>query len=158
MAGRVDVRLGDTILTMAVRADGSVEHEGRTYAVSPAGPGLYRVSDGASQWTIAVAGPADDCWVWVDGRTAAGAVTPAGSGRPRRRSAGDAGMMAPMPATVVNVLVTPGATVAKGDTVVLLEAMKMELPVRAPRDGIVTAVRCTAGKLVQPGVALVELE
>ena len=39
----------------------------------------------------------------------------------------------------------------------MLEAMKMELPVRAPRDGVVRADRVPAGELVQPGVALVEL-
>ena len=40
----------------------------------------------------------------------------------------------------------------------MLEAMKMELAVRAPRDGVVTAVHCRAGELVQPGVTLVEIE
>jgi hypothetical protein len=38
------------------------------------------------------------------------------------------------------------------------QAMKMELPIRAPRDGIVRAVNCRPGDLVQPGVVLVELE
>jgi 3-methylcrotonyl-CoA carboxylase alpha subunit len=41
--------------------------------------------------------------------------------------------------------------------VIVLEAMKMELPVHAPRAGIVAAVHCTPGDLVQPGVALLEL-
>jgi biotin carboxyl carrier protein len=57
----------------------------------------------------------------------------------------------------VNVLVQPGARVAKGDVLVMLEAMKMELPVKAPRDGVVRAIRCQPGELVQPGVDLVEL-
>jgi biotin carboxyl carrier protein len=63
-----------------------------------------------------------------------------------------------MPATVVKVLVEPGRTIAAGEVVLVLEAMKMELPIRSPRDGVVAAVRCTQGELVQPGVALVELE
>jgi biotin carboxyl carrier protein len=67
-------------------------------------------------------------------------------------------MSAPMPATVVKVLVTPGAAVSKGETVVMLEAMKMELPIKAARDGVVRAVRCQPGELVQPGLPLVELE
>jgi glutaconyl-CoA/methylmalonyl-CoA decarboxylase subunit gamma len=66
-------------------------------------------------------------------------------------------LTAPMPATVIKVLVTPGQRVAKGDTVVLLEAMKMELPVRALADGAVTAVNCREGDLVQPDQVLVEL-
>jgi biotin carboxyl carrier protein len=40
----------------------------------------------------------------------------------------------------------------------VLEAMKMELPVRAPRAGRISAIRCKPGELVQPGIALVELE
>jgi len=41
---------------------------------------------------------------------------------------------------------------------VLLEAMKMELPIRAPREGRVKALHCRPGELVQPGTALVDLE
>jgi biotin carboxyl carrier protein len=63
-----------------------------------------------------------------------------------------------MPATVVKVLAEPGTRVRKGDTLIMLEAMKMELAVKAPRDGVVRAVKCQPGELVQPGVNLVELE
>ena len=62
-----------------------------------------------------------------------------------------------MPAKVTAILVEAGQRVGKGDVLLKLEAMKMELPVRAPHDGTVTAVLCRAGELVQPGVALVEL-
>jgi 3-methylcrotonyl-CoA carboxylase alpha subunit len=62
-----------------------------------------------------------------------------------------------MPATVVKVLVTPGQEVRGGDTLIKLEAMKMELPVRAPHDGVVKAVRCREGELVQAGVRLLDL-
>ena len=41
---------------------------------------------------------------------------------------------------------------------IVLEAMKMELPIRSPRDGVVKAIRCEAGELVQPGTTLLELE
>jgi acetyl/propionyl-CoA carboxylase alpha subunit len=78
---------------------------------------------------------------------------------PRRRSArGSAGhgLVAPMPATVIKILVTPGQSVKKGDTLVVLEAMKMELPIRAPADAMVAAVCCREGDLVQADVALVE--
>jgi 3-methylcrotonyl-CoA carboxylase alpha subunit len=63
-----------------------------------------------------------------------------------------------MPATVVKVLVAPGQAVRHGDTLVVLEAMKMELPIRAPGDATVKAVNCREGELVQPDRALVELE
>ena len=63
-----------------------------------------------------------------------------------------------MPATVVRVDAIPGAAVHRGDTLIVLEAMKMELPVRAPGDGTVKAVHCKPGDLVQPGVPLIEME
>ena len=122
--------------------------------VTPIGDGIYRVDDGTRVWTIAVAGPADNRWVWVDGVVAQ--VEAPSAGRSRGRSASDE-LFAPMPATVVKVLVEPGATVARGDTLLMLEAMKMELPIRSPRDGVVKAIHCRAGDLVQPGVHLLEL-
>ena len=67
-------------------------------------------------------------------------------------------LTAPMPATVIQIKVEPGAEVKGGDILLLLEAMKMELPVRAPADGRVTAINCGVGDLVQPGVSLIELE
>ena len=66
--------------------------------------------------------------------------------------------MAPMPATVIAVNVQPGDAVKGGDVLILLEAMKMELPLRASADAIVSAVHCSAGDLVQPNVPLVDLE
>jgi biotin carboxyl carrier protein len=62
-----------------------------------------------------------------------------------------------MPATVLKVLVAVGARVKKGETLVILEAMKMELPLRASADATVTAVCCREGELVQPETVLVEL-
>jgi biotin carboxyl carrier protein len=63
-----------------------------------------------------------------------------------------------MPATVVAVLVERGASVKRGDALVLLEAMKMELPLRASGDAVVRAVHCREGQLVQPDAVLIELE
>ena len=124
--------------------------------VTPIGAGLYRVSDGEKHWTVAVAGPAENQWVWVNGQVAR-LDPPASTTRGRGRTAQQQ-LTSPMPATVVKVLVEPGQRVAKGDTLLMLEAMKMELPVRAPRDGVVSGVHCKAGELVQPDVQLIDLE
>jgi biotin carboxyl carrier protein len=67
-------------------------------------------------------------------------------------------LTAPMPATVVQVLVQPGTHVTAGETVVLLEAMKMELPIRAMANGRVKAVHCQAGDLVRASQELVDFE
>ena len=100
-------------------------------------------------------------WVYFDGRVyVIRPPAPAASQQRRRgHSAADheAALSAPMPATVVSVNVAEGQTVSHGDVLVTLEAMKMELVVRAPREGTVTRVACRAGELVQPGRPLVEL-
>ena len=67
-------------------------------------------------------------------------------------------LCAPMPATVSAILVKPGAVVDAGDTLVRLEAMKMELAIRAPSAGRVTTLDCRVGDLVQPGRPLVTLD
>ena len=124
--------------------------------VTPLGAGLYRVSNGVRHWTVAVAGPPENRWVWVDGQ-AARLDAPAIVERTHGRSASHE-LSSPMPATVVRVAVEPGTRVTRGDTLLVLEAMKMELPIRAPRDGVVKAVHCKAGELVQLGVNLIDFE
>jgi acetyl/propionyl-CoA carboxylase alpha subunit len=65
---------------------------------------------------------------------------------------------APMPGTVIRVLVEPGQEVEARDTLVVVEAMKMEMPLPAPRAGIVRAVHVAEGDTVGRGAVLVELE
>ena len=60
-----------------------------------------------------------------------------------------------MPGAVVRVLVEAGATVTKGEPLVVLEAMKMEHTVASPADGTVSEVRVTAGQQVDAGAVLV---
>jgi len=69
-----------------------------------------------------------------------------------------ANVEAEMVANVWKVLVAPGASVAEGDTLVILESMKMEIPVVAPQGGTVTAVNVVEGGVVQEGdiIAVVE--
>ncbi len=95
-----------------------------------------------------------DPWDGAASRAAVAKTQPAAS---RRRAASAAQVLiAPMPATVITVQVKPGDAVKKGDVVVVLEAMKMELPLRALGDGVVSAVRCRQGDLVQADATLVE--
>jgi len=66
-------------------------------------------------------------------------------------------ILAEMVANVLSVAVSPGDSVAIGDTVVLLESMKMEIPVIAEQAGTVRAVRVGPGDVVQEGDLLLEL-
>ncbi|MEO6154944.1 MAG: acetyl-CoA carboxylase biotin carboxyl carrier protein subunit, partial [Thermomonas sp.] len=65
---------------------------------------------------------------------------------------------APMPGRVVLVQAKPGDAVSAGDVVLVIEAMKMELALKAPRDGVVEEVRVTAGEFVEADAVLATLE
>jgi biotin carboxyl carrier protein len=119
--------------------------------------GVYRVEHDGRTDLVYVAGPPGDCWAFANGQVFRGGLDAERGGRRPARTAHPQALTAPMPATVIQVLVEPGASVKKGDTVILLEAMKMELPIRAPADATVIAVHCHEGQLVQPDTALVEL-
>ena len=69
-----------------------------------------------------------------------------------------ADVVAEMVANVLKVTVATGDRIAVGDTVVLLESMKMEIPVLAEHRGTVSAVKVGEGDVVQEGDALVTLE
>jgi biotin carboxyl carrier protein len=66
-------------------------------------------------------------------------------------------LAAPMPGVVLEVLVAAGATVTRGDPILVLEAMKMRNTIRSPRDAVVTEVAVEAGQPVGPGDVLVRL-
>jgi 3-methylcrotonyl-CoA carboxylase alpha subunit len=67
-------------------------------------------------------------------------------------------LAAPMPGKVLQVLVQPGAAVAKGAALVILEAMKMEHTITAPCDGRVAEIHFQAGEQVSEGVALLRMD
>ena len=73
-------------------------------------------------------------------------------------AAGGDRLSAPMPGLVRIVSAEPGARVSKGDALVTMEAMKMELVLAAPRDGVVAAVPVAVGDQVAEGALLLQLE
>jgi biotin carboxyl carrier protein len=157
MTRALTITNGPRTATIHVESDGTVRVGDRPFRIEPLGLGVYRVSDETGHWLVAVAGPPDQRWVAVNGQVALCALIAASDRPPRRRAAAD-DLMAPMPATVIKMPVLPGTHVTAGTVLVVLEAMKMELAIRAPRDGVVRAVHCEVGDLVQPGVPLLEIE
>ena len=111
---------------------------GKTYEVS--------VEETGAAAPAAVSAPAP-------ASTPAPAPAPAAPAAP----AGAEKVTSPMPGTVLAVKVAVGQSVKKGETVVLLEAMKMENEIPAPRDGVVASVAVNKGSSVQAGDLLISL-
>ena len=141
---------------VAVVDEGRVLVDEAPIAIRVTGDGEVRL--GPDESTVAwVASSGDRRWVFLGGNVYE-LETHAAGRRRRRAASGHVSLSAPMPATVIRVEVSAGARVRRGDTLVILEAMKMELPIRADTDGTVTSVACQPGDLVQPGTALVEID
>ena len=70
----------------------------------------------------------------------------------------DGAILSPMPGKIVSVAVEAGQTVVKGQTLLTLEAMKMEHALAAPFDGVVAELSAVAGGQVSEGVVLAKLE
>jgi acetyl/propionyl-CoA carboxylase alpha subunit len=138
--GRIQATLGERAYIL--RADALKQggwlltHEGENHLVYSAGVG-------------------DDRWVQVDGehfhlQRQRGRRTQSST-----RSAGD--LTAQMPGQIMQVLVSSGDNVTSGQTLVILEAMKMEIRVSAPEDGVVKNVLVAVGQVVERGQILVEV-
>jgi biotin carboxyl carrier protein len=139
-------------------AEGAGSPNAPRLEVTPLGNGRYSVSDGTRQRLAYAAGPPEERWVFIDGRVYVIDVTGGADGRGQRAHDDEMALASPMPATVASIHVSEGQVVAQGDLLLMLEAMKMEMPIRAPRDGRVKTIACQRGELVQAGRALVELE
>ena len=157
-AGRhaVTLRYGDVALAMeATPGPGggfTLDLAESAVAVAPAGAGALMVDgarlrlpvvrDGAALWVVA----ADRAWRLdrVDPLAPPAAVGEGGEG-----------LVAPMPGRIVAVDCAPGDAVHRGQVLVVLEAMKVQMRLAAPRDGTVSAVRVAAGELVEEGADLV---
>lgn len=81
-----------------------------------------------------------------------------GSGSDAEHAGGSAEIKTAMPGKVVRVLVASGDTVAKGDGVIIVEAMKMQNEMKAPKDGTVREIKAAEGQTVNAGDVLVVIE
>lgn len=95
-------------------------------------------------------------------KPAAPAAAPAPTAAPAPAAApvpaGAETVNSPMPGTIVSVNVSAGQNVKKGDVLVVLEAMKMENEIMAPRDAVVASVQVNKGDSVDSGTPLVSLQ
>jgi biotin carboxyl carrier protein len=122
------------------------------------GPTTWRITDedGAAHLARSL-DHAGTRWLHLDGEILAVRLTGAAA-RPKARARRPEGLVAPMPGAVTQVAVREGETVAAGQPIVIIEAMKMEHVVRAPLDGRVVALRVRPGEQVEAGAVIADLQ
>jgi len=100
--------------------------------------------------------------VWIDGhRIEVELIDPKklrGSGTSAAETAGAADIKTAMPGKVVRLIAAVGDAVEKGDGVIVVEAMKMQNEIKAPKNGTVTSIRVAEGDTVEPGQVLLSIE
>ena len=132
--------------------------DGHTFAVrlEEAGPAAYVLKVGERAYSFHCIRDGDTVHLSWAGASYRLAISREGArSAPRAPSSS---LEAPMPGKVIAVKAAPNQVVAKGDELLVVEAMKMENALRAPRAGVVKTVKARVGDMVQPGLVLVELE
>jgi 3-methylcrotonyl-CoA carboxylase alpha subunit len=147
-----DVQVRETKGTFEARVGGRVIR----FGLEPAGPGVFVVRDGPRASTLHLA--TDGAGVHLSWEGVAYTLVQEREGARAAPRHDPGALQAPMPGRVALVRVVPGQRVARGEELLVVEAMKMENALRAPREGVVRAVHVAAGDLVGPGRPLVELE
>lgn len=155
--GEVRVSGLDETFRVHPHHDGSHVVEAAAAEALPPSPGGLAAPASRRRWRVLVAGSGDRRQVFVNGEVYDFQVEPGGRRKRTAARAHSEQLTVPMPARVVKVFVSEGQAVRRGDVLVTLEAMKMQLPLKAPRDGTVRAVACREGELVQPGTSVLEI-
>jgi biotin carboxyl carrier protein len=133
------VRVGDFALSLIVDGDTGASREAQ----------------------VVPAGSRGESLVWLDGRIAGASVDgrrTRGRGTATGRTQGAQSVIAPMPGRVLRILVSPGDEVAAHESVIVVEAMKMENELRSPKAGRVKDVAVVVGASVEAGRVLIVVE
>jgi len=144
----------------------TVTLEGQTYTVEilRAGEGWLDLRFSASPSvppsviTAHVSSDGPKRWVTINGQTFVLTQTSGLAKRSGHAQHAAGALTAPMPGQIRAVQVTQGETVFKGQTLVVVEAMKMELKVTAPFDGTIKSLKVQPGQAVEKDELLVEME
>ena len=112
---------------------------------------------GNRTWLAAVATEGEETWVWVDGETFSFTeISPESEGLAAGADINE--VRSPMPGTIIAVQIRAGDTVEKGDPLLIVEAMKMEYTLVAPRAGLIAKVLAGVGESVLYDASLVHFE
>ncbi len=130
----------------------------RDYSAAPAGNGTWSILSEGRSYAVKLLGKGE---VSVNGRVYQVEVVDPRGPRGRRTQTERSGpdvLAASMPGRVVRVLVTAGQQVEAGQPLIVVEAMKMQNEIKAPRAGRVASVKAEAGATVSAGDILVVIE
>ncbi len=127
------------------------------FTIEDLGGGRFRIIDGATPRRVLADRVGSEIVLTIEG-LGTERIERKAAGRRRGREQAEGMLAAPMPGKVVKVAVAAGESVAKGQDLVVLEAMKMEIKISAPAEGRVRAVNVAAGDPCEAGQVLVEME
>ena len=96
----------------------------------------------------------DDWWIHLDGQIHIVSIDEQGAGG----GADDGGMTAPMPGKILEIMCNVGDEVEAGQTLIVMEAMKMEHRIIANSPGSITAIHHAVGEQVEAGVVLIDID
>ena len=116
--------------------------------------GRLRVEIAGTPHLAHVAKLGDDWWIHLDGRIHVVRMHEPGSAEDKSV---EGGLSAPMPGTILEILVKQGQRVREGQALVVMEAMKMEHRIQAPLAGEITKLHYSVGDRVEMGATLVEI-
>ena len=128
-------------------------------AINEVGETTAKVTVNGTEYTVEWEKPVEEKpVVKIQPAAAKPAAAPAAAPAPVAAPVSGNAIKTPLPGVIIDVKVNVGDTVKKGDTVVVLEAMKMENNINADRDGKVVAIQVAKGDTVADGAALIVLE
>lgn len=128
------------------------------YAVRPSADGRVRVESEGSAADLVLTRGARELFVSSADRDLRVRIESVRRGAAGHDGHGPGEVSLPMPGRVVKVHVQAGESVAKGQPLLVVEAMKMEHTLKAARDGVVAQLRAREGEMVEAGVILLEIQ
>ena len=156
-AGRYTVRVSDSdgrLKVSSMQFDGSSVNPPDISISRADQRGQLKVEVSGASHLTHVAKVGDDWWIHMDGRTYVVRMHEPGSSE---AESAQGGMSAPMPGTILEILVKQGQRVREGQTLLVMEVMKMEHRIQAPGAGEVTKLHYSVGDRVDMGATLVEI-
>ena len=134
MENEIKAECDGTIAKFHVAAGQSVMADDKLFDIAAAGAPVA-----AAPAPVAAPAPKPAAAPAPKAEPAPAAAPAAGAGKP---------MKSPLPGSITKILVTPGQAVKKGETLLMMEAMKMENEIKAEKDGVVTEIKVTVGQNV----------